>query len=131
MKFLLDTDILVDFFHDQEYAKELIVKLADQGSIHTSIVSITELRTGFTSGQAQFFLPRLYKLIRIVKLDSLETAELAGQFRFEYRKKGKMLSTVDTLIGATATIGNYQLVTRNKKDFPMPQVTFYPLKSSS
>ena len=125
-RIIFDTDVLVDFFHDQKYARDLIGEVIVKGEIYMSILSVAELRAGFTSQQAQLFLPRLYKMAAIVYV-SVEIAELAGKFRFEYGSKGKSLSTVDSLIAATAIIEDYQLVTRNKKDFPMPQLKLYPL----
>ena len=123
-KFLIDTDVLVDFFHDAKYAKELIAQLAGRGLLFISILTITELRTGFTEKQAEFFLPTLYRMVTVVNLTT-KIAELAGKFRFGYRIKGKILSTVDTLIAATAITNNYQLVTRNKRDYPMAELRFY------
>ena len=120
-KVLFDTDILVDFFHNQKYAKELIAKLVAKEWLYISILSITELRAGFTPNQANLFLPKLYKMAFTVSI-SLEIAELAGKFRFEYGSKGKSLSTIDALIAATAIIEDCQLVTRNKKDYPMPEL---------
>lgn len=125
-RILLDTDILVDFCHDQKYAKKLIAELQAQGQVRISILSIAELRAGFTSKQAKFFLPKLYDIALIVNVN-VKIAELAGEFRFEYGSKGKSLSTIDTLIAATAIIEDCQLVTRNKKDFPMRQLKLYPL----
>lgn len=121
---LVDTDIFVDFFHDQKYAKELISRLVEERGIHVSILTITELRTGFTPKQAEFFLPKLYNMVTILT-PTVEIAELAGKFRNEYKIKGKILSTVDTLIAATALIKDLPLVTRNKKDYPMPEIKFY------
>lgn len=123
-RILLDTDILVDFFHNQKYAKDLLEKFFLKGNLHISILSVAELRTGFTSQQADLLLPKLYKTVSIVNL-SLEIAELSGKFRFEYRSQGISLPTVDTLIAATAVINDYQLATRNKKDYPMQELKLY------
>ena len=125
-KILLDTDILVDFFHNQKYAKDLLSKFLLKENLYISILSVAELRTGFTSEQAKLLLPQLYKTVVIANL-SLEIAELAGKFRFEYRSQGISLSTVDSLIAATAVIRNYKLATRNKKHYPMSQLKLFPL----
>ena len=121
---LIDTDIWVDFFHDQRYARELITKVSTQGLIFISILTITELRTGFTQEQSNFFFPILYKFAEITPI-SKTVAELAGRFRWEFRRKGIILSTVDSIIAATVILNDYQLVTRNKKDFPMSEIKFY------
>lgn len=126
-RILLDTDILVDFFHDQKYAKDLLTKFLLRGNLYISILSVTELRTGFTFQEANLLLPKLYKTVIVVNL-SLEIAELAGKFRFEYRLQGISLPTVDTLIAATAVIKGYKLATRNKKDYPMRNLKLYPLR---
>lgn len=126
-RILLDTDILVDFFHSQKYAKDLFKKFLLKGNLYISILSVAELRTGFTSQEANILLPKLYKVVSIINL-SLEIAELAGKFRFEYRSQGVSLSTVDALIAATTVIEGYKLATRNKKDYPMKNLKLYPLR---
>jgi len=124
MKFLLDTDVLIDLFHDQEYTKTLIPSLIKKGPLFVSVITIAELRAGFTKEQADFFLSRLYDLATIVDLDR-KMAESGGEFRAEYGK-----SITDALIGATAILEKCQLVTRNKKDFPMKEIKFYPLEQN-
>jgi predicted nucleic acid-binding protein len=124
--YLLDSDILMDFFKKKEKAVNLIMKLVDEGNLATSILSITELRAGWNKDQAKFFLQRFYKLVEIKNVTK-ETAELAGKFRWEYKKKGITLPAIDVLIAATAIIEDCQLVTRNKKDYPMPELKLYPI----
>lgn len=123
-QFLIDSDILMDFFKNKEYASSILDKLLDNGSVATSILTITELRAGWTEEQAQYLLPKLYRMIEIKNLNQ-KVAELAGKFRQKYKTRGVSLSTVDTLIAATAILEKCQLVTRNKKDFPMNEIKFY------
>lgn len=121
MRFLIDTDVLIDFFHHQPYAKVLIPNLVNKGSLFISTITIAELRAGFTKDQAKFFLSQLYDLVTIVDLDK-EIAEIGGEFRFQYNR-----SITDMLIAATAIKRKCELVTRNKKDFPMKEIKFYPV----
>lgn len=125
-QYLIDSDVLMDFFKKQDYAVALIEKLARQGYLAISILSITELRAGWNQEQTEYFLPRLYELLAIKNLNQ-KIAELAGQFRWEYKHKGISLPTVDTLIASTAILEKCQLVTRNKKDFPMPEIKLYSI----
>ena len=122
----MDSDILMDFFKKKEEAVNLITKLIEKGNLAVSILSVTELRAGWSKEQAKFFLQRLYKLVEIKNITK-EIAELAGEFRWEYKTKGITLPAIDTLIAATAIVEDYRLVTRNKKDYPMPQLKLYPL----
>ena len=124
--YLLDSDILMDFFKKKEEAVDLITKLIDKGNLFTSILSVAELRAGWSKKQAEFFLQRFYNLVEIKNITK-EIAELAGKFRWEYKERDITLPTIDTLIAATAITEDCQLVTRNKKDFPMPQLKLYPI----
>ena len=63
--YLLDSDILMDFFKKKEEAVDLITKLIDKGNLFTSILSVAELRAGWSKKQAEFFLQRFYNLVEI------------------------------------------------------------------
>ena len=122
--FLIDSNILMDFFKKKDYSISLIDILSEKGHLAVSILTVTELRAGWTDQQANFYLPRFYRLINVKNI-TLEIAELAGKFRKDFKAKGIILPVVDTLIAATAINEKYFLVTRNKKDFPMKQIKFY------
>lgn len=126
-KFLVDTHEWISFFNKREHALHLILKLRKQGEVFSSILTVTELRAGWTNESAANFLPVFYAHTKIVDV-SLKIAELAGKFLKDYKVKGISLPTVDTLIAATAVIENCQLVTLNKKDFPMKNLKLYPLQ---
>lgn len=126
-QFLLDSDILMDFFKKRDYAVSILDKLYKEGILTASLLTVTELRAGWNDTQAEYLLPRLYKLV-VIKNIHLKTAELAGKFRWEYKAKGISLPTVDSLIAATAVLEKCQLITRNKKDYPMKELKFYPIE---
>ena len=54
-------------------------------------------------------------------------AELAGRLKRDYGKKGRTLNLGDVLIAATALYNGLPLLTDNIKDFPMKDLTLYPL----
>jgi predicted nucleic acid-binding protein len=124
MTYLLDTDVLVDFFKHKQSATELIATLQKNSPLAISALTLAELRTGWTAKQADFFTPRLLALCEVVPV-TVEIALRAGQWRGHYRRQGITLGTVDTIIAATAFCAGYTLVTNNRKDFPMPELTFY------
>ena len=126
-KFLLDTNIWIDFLNKQDYAINLINKLTNRDKIFSSVLTVTELRAGWTDEKAKHFLSIFNAYTKIVTI-STEIAEMAGKFLYNYKRKGISLSTVDALIAATAILEKCQLVTRNKKDFPMPEIKFYPIE---
>ena len=124
MTYLIDTDVLIDFFKHKTSAKILIADLSEQAPLAISTLTITELRSGWTKEQADFLLPRLYALCSVVPVTK-EIAEQAGIWRQEYKSRGLSLGTPDTVIAATAYLYNYSLVTSNAKDYPMPELKLY------
>ncbi len=124
MTYLIDTDVWVDFFKHKPAAKTLIEKLSKNTTLTLSTLTITELRSGWTSQEAAFLLPRLYALSTVVPVTK-EIAEQAGTWRQQFKAKGISLGTPDTVIAATAYLNHASLVTNNTKDYPMEEVTIY------
>jgi len=122
--FLLDTDVLIDFFKKLPAAIKLITSLAQGHRLVISILSISELRTGWTEKEAKSLLPHLYKAFVILPI-SLEAAETAGSIRRLYLSKGLSLPTIDTIIAAQAITLKATLITRNKKHYPMNELKIY------
>ena len=124
MTYLIDTDVLIDYFKGKDPFRPLVERLLETDDVAISVLSITELRTGWTAEQAGYLLPRLAKLFTLEAVTP-DIAAHAGVWRHSYMKKGQLLGTVDTVIAATAFCKQYCLVTNNKKDYPMPEVQLY------
>ena len=124
--YLLDSDILIDFFKRKQESVSLVEELGRRGDLTISILSVTELRAGWTEDEASIYLQRLYDIADITPLTQ-EIAELAGSYKQSYAKKGITLSTIDMLIAATTIIQAYCLVTRNIKDYPLHELDLHPL----
>jgi len=54
-------------------------------------------------------------------------ARLAGLLKRDYGRKGTTLTAADTTIAAVALVHELTLMTDNIKDFPMKELTLYPL----
>jgi predicted nucleic acid-binding protein len=93
MTYLVDTDVMVDFFKHKDPAKGLIEKLSRNTTLTLSTLTITELRSGWMSAQADFLLPRLYAVCAVVPVTK-EIAEQAGKWRQEYNWLFRSLSSV-------------------------------------
>ena len=58
-----------------------------------------------------------------------QVAELAGDYRREYRQKGITLSLADAVIAAVAVFYGLVLLTDNEKHYPMPEIKLQSLGS--
>ena len=54
-------------------------------------------------------------------------ARRAGSLKSAWAQKGKTLSLADMIVAATALEHGLALMTDNRKDFPLPELNFYPL----
>ena len=126
--YLLETDFLIDLFKQRPEASEIIQKLSNIGDIVISVLSISELRSGWDMREATLYLPQLYAIAQTIPVTQV-VAEKAGELRYNYSKRGQMLPTVDTLIAATCILNDYSLVTRNVRHYPMPEIELFNKKN--
>jgi len=54
-------------------------------------------------------------------------ARHAGTLKFAYSQKGRTLTLADMIVAATALTHGCSLMTDNRKDFPLPELTLSPL----
>ncbi len=113
MRYLLDTDILIDWLQGRSWAKELISSRNDR--LYCSAVTRKELlsKPGITSTEREQLL-RLLRVVRVLHVDSV-IAAAASELLQKYGNSP--LRVNDALIAATAWTKGLPLLTRNRKHY--------------
>ena len=124
--YLLDTSVIIDAINNKKARRELLKDLVKQGnSLACCPINITEIYAGMRPREEQ----TTRTFLRSLDLYPLTfpVSELAGTLKRDYAKKGQTLNLGDVLIAATAMHNGLSLLTDNTKDFPMKDLTLYPL----
>jgi predicted nucleic acid-binding protein len=122
--YLLDSTTIIDYLRDKSGAPELLERFCSEGGLLCcSPVNIVEVYAGMKDGEktaTDEFLNSLecHEINR-------EIANLAGELKRKYLKKGITLSTPDVLIASTALQKHLILVTNNVKHFPIEGLMIY------
>jgi predicted nucleic acid-binding protein len=124
MTYLLDSDIIIDYFKKREPSFGFVAQILHKEQVVISAITLTEVRAGWDAAQAATLRPILSALFDIVEV-TVPIADRAGEQIKKYAQEGRQLSTTDTLIAATALEYDFCLVTRNIKDFPMTELHLY------
>jgi predicted nucleic acid-binding protein len=122
MKYLVDTNVLIDYSKNQASVVTSLLRLIkNDAEIGICPIILTEFYSGIGAQQHviwdEFFDALSYWSI------SPQAAKRAGMYRYSYRKKGIALATADALIASVAWYENAILLTANTKDFPMEDIT--------
>ena len=121
-RLLLDTDVLVEYLRGRPEAIEYLEGL--ESDLFVSVVSVAELFSGVKGDQEERSLEQF--LLAFTALPVTEgVARLGGLYRRGFRPShGTGLA--DALIAATAEENGVNLVTFNRRHFPMVQKTMVP-----
>jgi predicted nucleic acid-binding protein len=126
MRLLLDTTVLVDVLCSRKARRELLGEVVRAGHVlATTTLNIAELYAGIRPGEEVKTEALLQSLETFDVIGA--TARLAGKLKNAWAKKGRTLALADTIVAATAIEHGCMLVTDNRKDFPMPEIRFYPM----
>jgi len=122
MPLLVDTDVLIDYLRDHSDAVAYLDAVSDRLLI--SAMTIAELYAGVREGAERVALDDFIGAFEIVQIDN-EIAVKGGLYRRDY---GKTHGTGigDAIIAATAELRHANLVTLNKKHFPMLSSVIVP-----
>lgn len=125
-RFLLDTTFLIDVLNEQRGRYEVMKSLvAQQHELACCAINVTEVYNGMRGPEA----PKTEALLRSLEYIpiTLEAAKLAGELRQLSARKGKTFSVPDMMIAAVCITEKLTLITDNRKDFAMPELTLHPL----
>lgn len=114
MRYLLDTDIIIDYLRDYKPTVKKVDKLFGHGTdLYASVITNLELHAGESITQSSVLqkIDELFNQLSILDISS-DVAGLAGDFRRIYKA-----SVPDALIAASAKAVGATLLTRNIKHF--------------
>ncbi len=120
MKYLVDTDWVIDHLRQEQTVTRKLEELAPEG-LAISIVSLAELYEGiFYSRDSEIseaaFRRFLHPDVAVLGLDD-ESCRVFGMERGRLRREGKIIGDMDLLIASTCLRHNLTLLTNNRRHF--------------
>jgi hypothetical protein len=121
---LVDSDVLIEVSRERNHdILSRWTQLAESGSaILCSPVSSAELWAGALPREHEA-TAKLFRTLVCVPID-YETGRRAGDYLRQYGKSHGLQIT-DALIAAAAVLNRAELWTRNRKHYPMKELSFY------
>jgi len=113
--FLLDTDVLIDFFRGYNKAVSFINRYSSR--IILSSICVAELYAGVKDGAEQTSLENFVSLFRVVPVTA-EIAKVGGFYKRDYGKSHGV-GLADAIIAATSETEDAELKSLNIKHYPM------------
>ncbi len=114
-RYLMDSDVLVEYLRNRVPALDYVDAL--EGELLVSVITVAELIAGARNQIERHKIEQLLSPLTIVPVD-VTIARQGGHFRQQYRQShGTGLD--DALIAATAVQHNAQLITFNRRHYPM------------
>lgn len=125
-RYLLDTTFIIDVLNERRGRYEVMRSLAvQQHELACCAINVTEVYSGMR-GSEVLKTDALLRSLEFIPI-TLDAAKRAGELRQHWERKGKTFSVPDTIIAAVCITEKLTLITDNRKDFSMPELTLYPL----
>lgn len=117
---VIDTDVLIDHFHGNRHATDLVRNWLLAGeTLHISVVTVTEILAGMRAGE-ETDTEALLSLFAVQAMDE-PLARVAGAYLNQFGRTHRV-DLGDAVVAATARTLAAPLVTRNRRHYPMADV---------
>ena len=114
-RLLIDTDVLIDYLRGRAEAVSYLESLTEPLLI--SAITVAELHAGVREGAERTALEQFLSVFDVIPVDNVIAAN-GGLIRRDYGKSHGV-GLADAIIASTAEFRKADLVTLNKKHFPM------------
>jgi predicted nucleic acid-binding protein len=121
---LIDSDVLIFCLRGKPSVLAFVEDICNEEVPAISSLSYFEVWVGVRPHEEEVVFDFLSSFL-ILPIDP-PVAKQAGDYVKAYRKRGVSLSSMDTLIAATAKVHTLILVTTNIRDFPMTDIQKRP-----
>jgi predicted nucleic acid-binding protein len=126
MKLLLDSTVLIDVLREKHGRRVLLAELVARGKVlATSAINVGEVYSGLRvaeESRAETF----FNALEIYPVTE-KIARSAGSLRYAWARQGRTLALADMIVAATALEYGMQVMTDNRKDFPVPELKLFDL----
>jgi len=117
-KYVIDTDVLIDYLKGVQAAKDFLLRAeSKKNEVFYSVITVIEIYTGLRNEQEEKDFLKLLKLMRRVNVD-FAISKKAGEFRNTYAARYSC-EIPDAILAATAYVKKAKFATRNAKHFKM------------
>jgi len=124
--FLLDTSVIIDALNDKRGRPALLLELLKAGHLLACCpINVTEVYAGLRPKE-EAATEELLASLKYYSI-TLPAARLAGILKRDFARRGATLSLGDVILAAVAIDNQLTLLTDNSKDFPMEDLSLYPL----
>jgi len=117
MSHILDTNFVIGLLRGVSSYWDYLERLVEEAVPTISVVTRSEIFAGCHPHEERATTNLLDRFETVSIYVSI--SDLAGKYIYQFRKRGLTLHLEDALIGATAVVEGFTLVTRNVDHFPM------------
>jgi predicted nucleic acid-binding protein len=121
-RYLLDTDVLIEYLRGRQQAAEFLEGI--KGELMISAITVAELVSGVHGSKEMEALDQFMLAFQVVPIDD-RLARQGGLIRQQFHPSHG-IGLADALIAATALDREAQLVTFNRRHYPMVQDVTQP-----